>query len=160
MKFDQFLSAYSNNILSFIKYRFGEQNCQDIFQRAAIIMWNKFNEFKIDSDFCAWAKTIAFNEGRNYYRKISRNPVLFDQQIFDDRSENLIFEQQEQKQLPKKLIQIIDSLDEQAKIIINGIMDGLEIREIAKLNNKAPQTFYNKFNKVKKQIHSLCESIN
>ena len=57
---------------------------EDIFQETCIILWRKFDQFKPDSNFRAWAKQIARNLIMDYRKKHKRRPVKhLDDQMID-----------------------------------------------------------------------------
>ena len=49
----------------------------DVFQRTSIVLWRKFDQFQIGSDFGAWACQIAKLEVRNLLRAGKRDRLCF-----------------------------------------------------------------------------------
>ena len=48
-------------------------DAEDVLQRASVTMWRRFETFDPDSDFIAWATTVAFYEVRNFQRVSGRS---------------------------------------------------------------------------------------
>lgn len=127
-------------------------NCSDdVFQRSCIIMWNKFDSFDINTNFCAWGLKIIKYESSNYFRVMSRNPVKFDQLEFDNNAEKLIFESNYKNEALEKLQFIVSKLDIKWQNLIEIYTQDC-VKDEAIKNKKSKQTYYNNFNKLKKII--------
>jgi RNA polymerase sigma-70 factor (ECF subfamily) len=61
-------------------------DADEVFQQTSITLWRKFDEFRNDGNFAAWACGIAFNLVRNFRRVESRRPVFL---LSDDVLETL-----------------------------------------------------------------------
>src|SRR5215208_1241171 len=53
----------------------------DLFQRTSIVLWRKFQQFQIGSDFGAWACQIAKLEVRNFLRVGRRDRLCFSDEL-------------------------------------------------------------------------------
>ena len=58
-------------------------DAQDILQETSLVICEKFGDFKIGTDFAAWACQIAYWEVRRARQKFARAKVVFDQEIVD-----------------------------------------------------------------------------
>jgi RNA polymerase sigma-70 factor (ECF subfamily) len=53
----------------------------DLFQRTSIVLWRKFDQFQIGSDFGAWACRIAKFEVQNFKRVEKRDRLCFSDEL-------------------------------------------------------------------------------
>ena len=58
-------------------------DAEDILQETSLVICEKFSDFKIGTDFAAWACQIAYWEVRRARQKFARAKVVFDQEIVD-----------------------------------------------------------------------------
>ena len=58
-------------------------DAEDILQETSLVICEKFGDFKIGTDFAAWACQIAYWEVRRARQKFARAKVVFDQEIVD-----------------------------------------------------------------------------
>ena len=58
-------------------------DAEDVFQQAAITMWDKFREFEQGSDFYAWACAIARFKSLDHLKAKGRKRLLFSDKLLD-----------------------------------------------------------------------------
>jgi RNA polymerase sigma-70 factor, ECF subfamily len=54
-------------------------DAEDVYQHTALLLWEKFDEFELGTDFGAWAMTVAHYTAMNFLRRQSRRKWLFSQ---------------------------------------------------------------------------------
>jgi RNA polymerase sigma-70 factor (ECF subfamily) len=71
-------------------------DADDLFQKTSVVLWKKFDDFELGSDFMAWACRTAKFEVSNYVRARRRDRHLFSDALMEqlaasqrDRSEHL-----------------------------------------------------------------------
>lgn len=153
-EFEENLKNSRNALMSFILSKINKSmDVEDVFQRASMIMWNKYDLFDSTTNFISWACTIAFYESRNYCRSFIRCPISFDSEIYDKISLNQIFEDRQDNKMYDKLYNALSELDEESRNLLIGVYaNGEEAKDLAKKAGKSPQTYYNKLNIAKKKI--------
>ena len=67
-------------IYTLVPYR---ADAEDILQETSLVVCEKFSQFKIGTDFAAWACQIAYWEVRRARQKFARAKVVFDQEVVD-----------------------------------------------------------------------------
>ncbi len=76
----QFLRLFNQNsdqIQSYIGTLLPQTaDAEEVFQQTSITLWRKFDEFRPEESFLAWARGIAFNLVRNFRTVESRRPVF------------------------------------------------------------------------------------
>ena len=58
-------------------------DAEDILQETSLVVCEKFDQFKVGTDFAAWACQIAYWEVRRARQKFARAKVVFNQQVVD-----------------------------------------------------------------------------
>lgn len=153
-EFEDNLSSNRRSLISFILNKVNRtMDAEDVFQRASVIMWNKYNTFDSTTNFMSWACTIASFEVKNYMRSIFRCPVAFDSEVYDVIASLQIAEDKVENDIHDKLRLALTSLDEESKnLLINVYVNGEEAKDLAKKAGKSPQTYYNKLNIARNKI--------
>ena len=81
-EFVRLLSKYQSLIRGFLFTLFPNRTeADDLFQRTSIVLWRKFDQFQIGSDFGAWACQIAKLEVRNLLRAGRRDRLCFSDEL-------------------------------------------------------------------------------
>jgi len=65
-------------------------DADDVFQETSVTLWQKFDQYRPDTDFRAWACRIAYYKVLNLRDRQHRSPRLFSPQFLDLVSEELI----------------------------------------------------------------------
>ncbi len=52
-------------------------DAEDLYQQTALLLWEKFDQYKPGTDFGSWATTVAHYTALNFLRRQSRRRVLF-----------------------------------------------------------------------------------
>ena len=60
-----------------------EVDSEDIMQETTALMWEKYDQYKLGTNFVAWALTIAKYKILSYQRDKQRNRIHFDDQVTD-----------------------------------------------------------------------------
>lgn len=58
-------------------------DAQDLLQETSLVIFEKFHEFELGTDFCAWACQIAYWRVRAAQQRFARSKVVFDQKVVD-----------------------------------------------------------------------------
>jgi RNA polymerase sigma-70 factor, ECF subfamily len=56
-------------------------DAQDVLQETSIVLWRKFSEYRLGTDFTSWAYSIARNVVRNSLAKQHRCRLKFDEEL-------------------------------------------------------------------------------
>jgi RNA polymerase sigma-70 factor (ECF subfamily) len=155
-EFEENIIINKNYLINIIASKIrNKSDAVDIFQRACIKMWKKYDQFDKQTNFMAWASTISIFEVKNYNRTYYRCPVNFDSTVFDVVGEKLKTSTETEKKfdLIEKLNKAINKLDEVSRYLITSVyMNNEDIKALAEKDGKSPQTYYNKLNLAKKKL--------
>jgi len=58
-------------------------DAEDVYQKVAILLWEKFDTFEIGTNFAAWATTVAHYTSRDFIRSRRRNALTFSDEVID-----------------------------------------------------------------------------
>lgn len=127
------------------------QDAEDILQKASITMWRRFADFESGTDFIAWACTVAAYEAKNFQRSLGRSRVLFDDELVEVLTRERIADLKNYDVRLDALEECVKKLDESSRGLVDAIYTrGEEVKELARKEGRAPQTFYNRLNMIRK----------
>lgn len=151
-EFEQCLRAARVPLLRFVVSLVGNaQDAEDIIQRASVTMWRKFREFEKGTNFLAWSFTVASFEAKNFLRSSSRSVVSFDDNLIDKLAKDREIDIQKHDSRLETLEECMQRLDPESKALIEAVYTrGEEIKDLAKRDGRAPQTFYNRLNFIRR----------
>ena len=159
-EFEKSLEAARGPLLRFVFSLIGNfQDAEDIIQRASVTMWRRFSEFEEGTNFLAWSFAFASFEAKNFVRSISRSVVMFDDGLMDKLAIDRGTDLQKNDARMAALDECIQHLDAESKALIESVYTrGEEIKEIARKEGRAPQTFYNRLNVIRRQLTECMRS--
>jgi RNA polymerase sigma-70 factor (ECF subfamily) len=65
-------------------------DAEDVFQETAGVLWDKFDDFRLDGDFLSWALTVARFQVLCYRKKRQRNRARFSDQTIETLADSMI----------------------------------------------------------------------
>lgn len=137
-------------IISFVSNR---SDAEDILQRSSITMWRRFSTFEQDTDFLAWATTIAFYEVRNFQRVTGRSRLEFSDTLLQTLSRER--EQDIRKWHPRfeALERCVQKLDPASQDLVEAVYSrGLTAGDLAIKQGKTTQSVYNKLSLIRRAL--------
>lgn len=85
-------------------------DAEDILQQTNLVICDKFGEFRLGSDFAAWACQIAWWEVRRARQKFARSKVVFDEVLLETVSNTIMTMAPELDQRHEALATCLDRL--------------------------------------------------
>jgi RNA polymerase sigma-70 factor, ECF subfamily len=77
---EEFVALYSAHEMQLFSYVLALTGnvaaAEDIFQETCIVLWEKFSDFEIGTNFAAWARSIAYNMVMRHHRQTGRQHLL------------------------------------------------------------------------------------
>ena len=58
-------------------------DAEDVLQQANLILWKKFDQFEIGTEFFAWAARIVYLEAKDFRKRKLRSKIRFGDEFFD-----------------------------------------------------------------------------
>ena len=141
---------------SFVKTR---QEAEDIAQEVFIEVFKSINKFRKESELSSWIYRITVNKSLNIYKRIKRQSVQEDMELFAHRSN-------EEGQNPEKTLQqkqnaealnfAINKLPEKQKIAYTlRHFNGLSYKEISEIINKSKSSVESLIHRAHKKLYAL-----
>lgn len=77
-KFVQMFAGHERELRGFVRSMGLDWNAvDDVMQMVSLVMWRKWHEFDVGSDFMLWARVITRFEVLKFRRKVARGPACF-----------------------------------------------------------------------------------
>lgn len=153
-EFEENIRSNRTAIVGFIRSNIkASVDAEDIFQKASLTMWKKYEAFDKETSFFSWATTIAKFQANNYRRSVQRCPVTFDSEMYDVVCLQYKTEFKHEDERYEILQTALNSLDQDIKeLLIKVYVNGEQIKELAEKSGVPVQTLYNKVNVAKKKL--------
>jgi len=153
-EFEKRLIEARSSLFRFVLSLVGNaQDAEDIIQRASITMWRRFSEFEKGTNFIAWSFVVASFEAKNFLRSSSRSVVRFDEELFEKLAREREVDIQNDDTRLEALDECMQQLDPQSKALVESVyMRGEEVKDLAQREGRAPQTFYNRLNFIRRVL--------
>ncbi|TWT35277.1 ECF RNA polymerase sigma factor SigE [Posidoniimonas corsicana] len=58
-------------------------DAEDVYQQVALVLWRKFDDFELGTNFAAWATKVAHLTARDFIRSRRRNAVAFSDEVLE-----------------------------------------------------------------------------
>lgn len=159
-EFEQNLESVRPRLLRFVTSLVARsQDAEDIVQRASVAMWRRFSTFKAGTDFLAWAHAFAAFETKNFLRHSGRSVVKFDDPLFDQIAKDRHADLQNYDVRLQALEECVKRLDPQSQALVDAIYArGEQIKDLALKEGRAPQTFYNRLNFLRRTLTECVQN--
>ena len=160
--FVKLLARNERHIRSFVRSTGMDWNAtEEISQSVALIMWKKWKQFEVGSDFMKWARSIARFEILKYRRGVSRDRLVFNEELIEllaNSSEAMEAELSSQDYI-ESLQLCIDRLPEKSKKIIEVVYQSEKtIKQIAEEIGKSATSLYKTVDRIRKKLKFCIES--
>ena len=151
-EFLKLLAANYQRINSYIFCMVPNQaDSEDIMQETIILMWEKFDQYVPDSNFIAWALTIAKFKILSYLRDASRSKVHFDDSVVE-MIESTSMSKQNNENMSDKIAAIKKCIEKlpvnERKIIQLKFSRGLDNNKLSKSLGISTATIYRRLSKI------------
>jgi RNA polymerase sigma-70 factor (ECF subfamily) len=134
-------------------------DAEDVFQQTSLVLWRKFGDFEPESNFLAWACRVAFFEVCNFHRVASRDRLLFSDVLLSQLAEQRVVSPDIANRKRELLLDCIAKLsDDQRTLLVRTYEDETSIRQLAGELNRAPQTLYNRLNRIRRTLFECVEA--
>ncbi len=160
--FIKLLTAHHTRIYAYILSLVGNVgHAEDIMQETSYMMWTKFSEFEIGSNFDAWAKRIAYYRVLEYRRKEKQNAsMLFSDetlaQLHQGASEAL--HENDIEDYKTTLSNCIQKLDPKDRDLLDmKYQKNMTVKTISELLNQTIQNVYYHLVKVRNSLRNCMK---
>ena len=90
----QFLRLYTRHQHRILAYIYtlvpNRADAEDLLQDTAVLLWERFEQFELGTDFIAWACRVAFLKVSNHRKRFARSKLLFHDELLETVAERAI----------------------------------------------------------------------
>ncbi|WP_145265296.1 sigma-70 family RNA polymerase sigma factor [Calycomorphotria hydatis] len=134
-------------------------DADDVFQELCLTLWDRFDEFEPGTNFLAWARTVAFNSARTYWKRQSRrgkaalSPQLL--QVFSRAHKG----HSEFLELRRELVRnCLREMSESDKRFVTEVYEGNQsISKLAKQQRKTVDSLYKRLSRLREKLRQCVE---
>ncbi|MBN1395825.1 MAG: sigma-70 family RNA polymerase sigma factor [Pirellulales bacterium] len=129
-------------------------DADDILQDTSVILWQKFGEFAVGSNFLRWASTVAFNKVRDFRKKLARDRLRFwTDDLIEAIAETHWSERESLVRQRSLLAGCVRELDQRDRELIRQYFSRrLTIKAVAEQLGRPANTVYKALNRVRKAL--------
>lgn len=128
-------------------------DAEDVFQQTSLVLWQKFGEFEPNTDFRAWACSVAFNTVRNFRRVRGRDRLQFDDALVATLAQERLDGVKRDSDRPKFLADCMAKLPSDHQTLLRrAYADENSVKGLAEAMNRSPQTIYNRLNLIRRSL--------
>ncbi len=152
--FVSLLTGHHSRILAYIRTLVPQhQDAEDVFQKASLTLWQKFDEFDQNSDFFPWAAKISFYTVCNHRRKRYRDRLVFSEQLLELMSQERVTHLESHESRMEYLLECMQQLSPRdQQLLVRAYRDASSIKEMATESGKAVQTLYNRLTTLRRGL--------
>src|SRR4051794_1435298 len=128
-------------------------DAEDLLQETSLVICEKFHEFRLGTDFVAWAYQIAYWRVRYSRQKFARSKVVFDQEIVDVLAKTageMADELDERHEALGQCLQRLHPRDRE--LLLRRYEPGSNVEEAAKRSGRTLQTAYKALARLRKLL--------
>ena len=128
-------------------------DAEDILQETSLVICEKFGQFKIGTDFAAWACQIAYWEVRRARQKFARSKVVFDQDIVDALAQTasaMIDEVSERHEILGRCLQKLHPRDRD--LVLTRYEPGCGVEQAAQRSGRSMEAAYKALGRIRKML--------
>lgn len=130
----------------------------EVMQETSLVAWRKFNQFEPASNFMAWSAAIARFEALKHLRRLSRERLVFNDEILDLLAEETLEEADTLEQHRTALSSCIEKLDERQRQLLKlAYQPGVKFHEVAAQAGKSTQAFYKTIQRLRATLLQCAE---
>jgi RNA polymerase sigma-70 factor (ECF subfamily) len=158
-RFVRLLNAAHDRLVAYLASLLGNRHdAEDVFQKASVTMWRRFDTFEQGTNFDAWATTVAFYESREFRRLRARERFQFSDTLLETLAEERLPDLEHTQARIAALEHCMSRLDETGRGLLEAAyFEEGSILTLAAQLGRAPQTLYNKLNLLRRTLAECIE---
>ena len=133
-------------------YLYEKDLVEDLYQEVLINVWNGLNKFKGNAQLSTWLYRVTLNTTITFNKKNKTHQKLFQNTIPENISENLDVGDTERECRVNKLMQCVQKLKEEERILISLVLEELSYKEIADVLGIEVSNVGARINRTKKKL--------
>jgi len=129
----------------------------DLLQETNLVLWNKRQEYKLGTNFNAWACRIAYFKVQNFIRTKGHKYIYFSEELLSQISNFMVDRNELHTAHSLLLISCLEKLSSASRQLLKLRYDGnRNIQEVAKQMGRSVGSIYNTLSQIR---HKLWECV-
>jgi RNA polymerase sigma-70 factor, ECF subfamily len=131
----------------------------DLLQETNLVLWKKRQEYKLGTNFTAWACRVAFFNVQNFLRVKDRKHIFFSEELLAEISEMLEERNEVHSVYSILLISCLDKLSTASKTLLKIRYDGNHsIQQVAEQMGRSIGGVYNSLSQIRRKLWECVQS--
>ena len=160
-KFVQMFAEHERDLRAFVRSMGLDWSAvDDVIQMVSLVMWRKWHEFDVDSDFMLWARVITRFEVLKFQRKVARDRHVFSENVMEllARAAEEIDSSGRSEDYRNALQECIKALPERSgRLIRAAYAEDRTIREVANDVGQSATAFYKTLNRIREKLRQCVQ---
>lgn len=142
-------------IMTFIPRR---DDAEEVLQRAATVLWEKFAEYDRSRDFLPWALRVTYFEILNFRKEIARNRLVLREDVIQAVAETREAQLPVLEEQRRALRECLEELSgEDAALLRRRYCDAETIAMLAEERGKTAKALYRRLDRIRELIAECVE---
>ena len=134
-------------------------DAEEISQRCSFLLWKKFDQFEVGTNFYAWACKIARLEVKDFRKRSARERVIFSDDFVDAVADRAIEMEEEFPERTKALQKCIEQLPPKQRELLRLRYDEQRtVVAVAKFINKPIEGVYKSLTRIRQALHFCIDA--
>lgn len=135
-----------------LAYLYEKELVDDLYQEVLINVWNGLKNFKGNAKLTTWLYRVTLNTTITFNRHTKKHVQLFNSELPDTFEEVLDTERQAKENRVNKLMQCVQKLKKDERLIISLVLEELSYKEIADIIGIEANNVGVRINRIKKRL--------
>lgn len=142
-------------IMTFIPRR---DDAEEVLQRAATVLWEKFSEYDREREFLPWALRVTYFEILNFRKQIARDRLVLREDVVQALAETRESQLPVLEQQRRALQQCLEELNcDDAALLRRRYCDSETIATLAEERGRTAKSLYRRLDRIRELIAQCVE---
>ena len=133
-------------------------DAEDLLQDTSKILWEKFDQYKVGTDFAAWARKIAHYEVLRFRREKRTGQVVFSQELVEQLVDQATANPTRTDGTHAALLECVSELKEHDRDLLEQRYEpGASVQGIADLLKCPVQTVYSRLKRIRRAVFDCIQ---
>jgi RNA polymerase sigma-70 factor (ECF subfamily) len=158
-EFARLLVRHDRSLLRYILALIPRRDdAEEVLQRTATVLWEKFAEYDREREFLPWAMRVAYFEVLNFRKQIARDRLVFSEEVMEALAETRDAQQPQLEAQRRALRLCLGELtaDDQA-LLRRRYADSETIADLADEKGKTAKALYRRLDRLREAIARCAE---
>ncbi|QDT97522.1 sigma-70 family RNA polymerase sigma factor [Gimesia aquarii] len=157
--FAKLMVTYDRELLRYIMMLIPRRDdAEEVLQRTALVLWEKFEEYDQTRDFLPWATRFAYFESLNFRKECARSRLIFSEEIMSLLTQSRKEQESYLSQRRSALKQCLAELStEDRNMLERRYTDSSTIKSLAEEQGRTVKALYRRLDRVRKLISDCIE---